>query len=127
MVYALRRRKEISFRTVAAIGGIGFLVILMYIVERLVGSNISFLMVGYLLGIALLTKYFERINMYDMSTNIMNSVEKMKEYGYIVFDDKYRYINANIFAKELFPEIKSWIVDMEVPASDIGKEILQYH
>lgn len=128
VIYALRRRREISFRTVAAIGGVGFLVIVMYIVERLIGSNISFLMVGYLLGIALLTKYFERINMYDMSTNIMNSIEKMKEYGYIVFDDKYRYISANNFAKELFPEIKSWIVDVEVPASDsyLYRGVVQY-
>lgn len=128
LIYAMRRRKQISFRTVFTISGIGFAVIFLYILERIVGSNISFLAVGYLIGIALLTKYFERINMYDMSANIVRSIERMNEYGYLVFDNRYRFVNANAFMAELFPEIKSWIVDKEVPPSDsyMYKEIVQY-
>ena len=42
----------------------------------------------------------------------------MQEYGYVVIDNKGRYISANENAKTLFPEIKSWVVDKEVPASD---------
>lgn len=128
LIYALKRRKQISFRTVTTISVTGFAVIFMYILERVIGTNISFLAVGYLVGIALLIKYFERINMYDMSANIVRSIEKVNEYGYLVFDDKYRYVNANFFAKELFPEIKSWVVDQEVPVSDsyVYKEVVQY-
>ncbi|MGN0341930.1 MAG: HD-GYP domain-containing protein [Roseburia sp.] len=128
LVYALRRRKEISFRAVVTLGFTGFTVIFLYILERVLGSNVSFLAVGYLIGIALMTMYFERINMYDMSANIVSSIERMKEYGYMVFDDKYRYVNANDFAKHLFPEIKSWVVDKEVPVSDnyLYREVVQY-
>ena len=128
VVYALKRRKQISFRTVTTMSVTGFSVFFLYILERSIGSNISFLAVGYLIGIALLTKFFERINMYDMSNNIVSSIERMKEYGYIVLDNKYRYVNANNFAKELFPEINFWIVDKAVPASDsyVYREIIQY-
>lgn len=128
LVYALKRRKQISFPAVITVSGIAFAVIFMYILERATGSNISFLSVGYLIGIILLTKYFERINMYDMSNNIVHSIERMKEYGYIVFDDKYRYISANNYLKELFPEINNWTVDKEVPVSDsyLYKEVVQY-
>lgn len=128
LIYALRHRKQISFRTVITISVTGFAVIVMYIMERLLGSDISFLAVGYLFGIMLLIKYFERINMYDMSANIATSVEKLKEYGYIVFDDKGRYVNANDLVRNLFPEIRQWIVDKEVPVSDsyVYRELVQY-
>ena len=118
MIYAIRKRRQISFRAVITMSGLCFAVFFIYIVERITGSNVSFLAIGYLIVIVLLNRYFERMNMYDMSANISNSIEKMKEYGYIAFDEEYRYVNANHYAKELFPEIENWIVDKEVPPSD---------
>ncbi|MGN1084738.1 MAG: hypothetical protein ACI4QX_07025 [Lachnospiraceae bacterium] len=82
------------------------------------GSEISYLSIGYLVGMLLLTKFFDRINMYDMSANIVSSIERMKEYGYIVVDNKYRYVSANDNIKELFPEIRGWIVDKAIPSTD---------
>ena len=128
LVYAIKDRRQTSLRTVMTISGTGFGIISMYILERVMGSNISFLAVGYLIGIALLIKYFERINIYDMSVNIVSTIEKMKEYGYFVVDDKYRYISANNYVKELFPEINNWIVDREIPVSGsyLYTEVVQY-
>lgn len=128
VIYAIRHRKEISTRTVVTISGIGLVVFFTYLIERISGSSISFLAIGYLIGIAFLTKYFERINMYDMSANISNSLERMSRYGYLAFDNKYRYISANTFIKELFPEIETWIVDEEVPVSDsyFYKVVVEY-
>ena len=128
LIHAIRKRNEISFQAVTSIGVGGFAIITMYIVERIIGSNISIMAVGYLIGIALIIKYFERINMYDMSSNIVSSIEKLNEYGYIVFDNKYRYVNSNDFIKKLFPEIKGWIVDKDIQASDsyLYREVVQY-
>ncbi|MGN0340667.1 MAG: HD domain-containing phosphohydrolase [Lachnospira sp.] len=128
IVLAFRKRKQISFRTVSTISITCFAVILMYILERVTKSSVSFLAIGYLVGIALLTKYYERISMYDMSANIVSSIEKNNKYGYIVFDDRYRYVNSNWVAKELFPEINTWNVDSDVPVSDtyVYKEIVHF-
>lgn len=128
LAYAIKKRTSISLRAVLTVGGTGCAVIFMYILERIIHSNVSFLAVGYLIGIVLMIKYFERINMYDMSSNIVRSIEKMKEYGYIVFDDRYRYVSANNYVKEIFPEIKDWIVDRVVPVSDsyLYKEVVAY-
>ncbi len=128
LLYAIKGKASISLRTVTTISGTGFAVIFMYIVERATGSRVSFLAVGYLIGIAFLIKYFERVNMYDISTNVAASMEKLKKYGYIVFDDKYRYISSNSYIKELFPEINSWIVDTKVSVSDtdLYKEVVEY-
>ena len=121
LVYGIRQRKYVSFRAVLTLSGTCFAVIAMYILERVLHSNISFLAVGYLFGIALLIKYYERLSIYDMSANIMNSIEKMKEYGYLVVDDKKRCINANDYLKELFPEIRDWTVEKAAPMHDLGK------
>lgn len=128
VIYALKQRKQISFRAVFAISITAFSVMFMYILEKATGSKISFLAIGYLFGIAIVIKYFERINMYDMSTNIVSSIEKINEYGYLVFDNKYRYVNSNKLAKELFPEIKEWVVDKKVPVSNsyIYRELIEY-
>lgn len=128
VIYALKSRKQISFRTVITISITSFSIMFLYILERATGTKISFLAIGYLIGIAIVIKYFERINMYDMSSNIVSSIEKINEYGYMVFDDKYRYVNSNNLAKELFPEIKEWVVDKKVPVSDsyVYTEIIEY-
>lgn len=118
IVYAIKKRKEIPTQTVVTMSFLCAAVFLTYIFERLVGSEVSYLPIGYIIGMLLLIRYFDRINMYDMSANILSSVEKMQEYGYVVIDNKGRYISANENAKALFPEIKSWVVDKAVPASD---------
>ena len=55
------------------------------------------------------------------------TMEKIKEYGYIVFDNKYRYISANDYMKEIFPEIKNWEVDHDIPKTDseLYKDVVQ--
>lgn len=44
-------------------------------IEKLVGSSISFISVGYLIGIVLLINYFDRLNAYDMSSNIISTLD----------------------------------------------------
>ena len=63
-----------------------------------------------------------------MTANISASIERMNEYGYIIFDNKYRYVNANDLIKKVFPEMQSWSIDQEVCVSDsyLYKECIQY-
>ena len=116
--YAIKRRKDIPTRTVVFMSVLCAAVFLTYVIERIVGSEISYFPVGSLIGMTMLMRYFDRINMYDMSANILSSVEKMQEYGYIVIDNKGRYVSANETVKLLFPEVKNWIVDKPVPVSE---------
>ena len=128
MIYAIWHRKEISTRMVVTISGIGLTVFVMYLAERIAVTGINFQAIGYLIGITFLIRYFERINMYDMSANIANSLETMKRYAYLAFDNQYRYVNANSFMKELVPEIENWTIDEEVPVSDsyFYKVVVEY-
>ena len=128
MVVALKKREKISFRVVITICIVGFSIFFMYIMERLLRTDLSFLSVGYLIGILFMNRYFERVKMYDMSTNVSGAVEKMKDYGYIVFDTEYHYLNSNEFVRELFPEMEGWHIDKKVPCSDseLYRNVIEY-
>ncbi len=118
-IYSIQKSSTVSTKTVTLMCILGIAVAGTYIFERIVHSSISYLSIGYLAASILMVNIAERINMFDMSANIAASVDRLKEYGYIEFDNKFRYISANDYAKELFPEItSSWHVDKSVPKSD---------
>uniref|UniRef100_UPI003FEEC45B HD domain-containing phosphohydrolase n=1 Tax=Roseburia sp. TaxID=2049040 RepID=UPI003FEEC45B len=119
LIYAIRRRSHISVRTVSVISVMGMGVVIAYLLERLLKSKVSYVSLGYLAATVCLVYLLERINIYDLTANIAISVERLGEYGYIEFDRKYRYVNANSYAKELFPAIEQeWRIDAPVPVSD---------
>ena len=118
-VYSIKKSSTISTKIVSVMSLLGISVAGTYILQRIVHTNISYLSVGYLIASILMVNIAERINMFDMSANIAASVDRLKEYGYIEFDNRFRYISANDYAKELFPEIvRTWHVDKAVPKSD---------
>ena len=119
LIYSIKKSNTVSTKTVSILCLLGIAVAGTYILQRIVHTNISYLSIGYLIASILMVNLAERINMFDMSANIAASVDRLKEYGYIEFDKKFRYISANNYAKELFPEItSSWHVDRQVPKSD---------
>lgn len=125
---ALKNRGRISIRLVTTISVVGSAIMLMYILERVIKTNISFLAVGYLIGIMFMNKYFERVKMYDMTSNVSGALQRVKDYGYLVFDNEYCFVNANEIIKKVFPEIENWVIDKKVPVSDsyFHNEVLQY-
>ena len=118
VAYALWKREQIAVKTTMTISLLGFSVFSMYILEMVLELKFSILTVGYVTGIAFLTRYYERITLYDMSANIASSVESRNNYAYLMLDDRYLYVNANALMKELFPEIEEWRVDRPVPETD---------
>lgn len=127
-IYAIHKKEEVSIQVILTIGGTGVAVISMYILEKILHINFALAPLGYLFGLALISKYYARINMYDLSSNLAVSMDKMEDYGYLIFDKQYRYFQANELAKELFPEIKEWKIDQPVPVSDtyLYKTVVQY-
>lgn len=126
-ILAVRGHKKLPLRTVIGASVMGVAIILAYIIGRGFVTDISFLSIGYLIAMIFIIRHFDRINMYDMSANILNSVEQRKEYGYLVLDDKLRYISSDRYLKEIFPEIDDWAVDRNIACSDslLYTEVIQ--
>lgn len=128
LVCSPKRRYKMSLRTVGGVSVIGFGIIIAYAVERLFKVEFGLMSMAYLAAMLFLIYSFDRLNMYDMSANIISAVEDKGEYGYIVFDKKQRYVSSNKYIREVFPEVNEWIVDKRVPPSDslLYTEAVQY-
>lgn len=126
-LWAIKMRKKLPIRTAIGASFMGIGIIVTYVLEKMLNSEISFLSIGYLVAMIFIIRYFDRLNMYDMSSNIISSVEQRREYGYIVFDNKLRYISSDDYLKEIFPEIKAWTVDKCVACSEslLYTEVIQ--
>lgn len=115
MITALRKRKEISIRTVISIVILSVVVAASYIIEKVTKSHISIISVGYLMATIFFMHMVSRINMYDLPSNVANTLDSMKEYGYVEFDSKYRVTGYNERIRELFPEVeKKWHIDEKI-------------
>ncbi len=128
LICALRMRNKLSYRIAIGASVMGFAIMASYLVERLLDTNASVISISYLIAMLFTISYFDRLYMYDMSANVISSIEERKEYGYIVFDRKFRYISSDSYAKEIFPEIDQWVVDAKAPlsGSQLYTEVVQF-
>lgn len=128
VVRGIIHRKRISVRTVIGTGATGLVIISAYIIEQIIDLNITLMSVGYLIVMVFIIKFFDRINVYDMTANIVSFVENRGEFGYIVFDNKNRFISCNGYVAETFPEVRGWVVDSTIPVSDspLYSEVVQF-
>jgi putative two-component system response regulator len=131
VVFVIRgmiHRNKISIRTVIGTGATGFVIISAYIIEQIIGLNITLMSVGYLIVMVFIIKFFDRINVYDMTANMVSFVENRGGFGYIVLDNKNRFISRNNYIAEIFPETEEWVVDSPIPANDspLYNEVMQF-
>ena len=111
-------KKRFSFKVILGTGCSALSVIGLYMLEQILKVNVSVVSLGYLVCMLFIIKSFDRINMYDMTANIVKFVENRVEYGYIVLDNKHRYISCNNYIVENFPEVTDWVIDHPVPESE---------
>ena len=60
----------------------------------------------------------QKVNLYDIESNLLNAFERRYGYGYITFDTDKRFMGCNDFAKKVFPELNELVIDEHVKPSD---------
>ena len=129
VIYAIRKCNNTPKNTIAVFGLIGVGLMGSYILESLLDSTVSYPPFVYVLGCILLEKNFRRVNTYDFSLIVAQSVERLSEQGFIIFDNKNRFVYANELLKNLFPEISmTWKRDSVVDVSNsfLYQEIVEW-
>lgn len=128
LIYSYRRSKTVSHKTVASICMFGIAVFATYLIGAAIQLSFDLVSVAYLFLSFFMLSFFERIDMYDMSSSIISTVDRIQEYAYIVFDLRNRYVNANAYAKLLFPELNDVRVDEYIRQGDsyFHKEVVDW-
>ncbi len=110
-ISAFFRKRSVSYKNTILFGLFLMVNFAIYLFDRLFKVNFEWNSVSYVISELIIILIYNRMNMYDMTYNVMRSWEKMEEYAYIVFDKKRNYLGANDLAKQYFEELKVQEID----------------
>lgn len=118
VVKAIKRKKDVSI-----INSVGLLVILfldnlVYVIEKTMKTDIDIIPAMYILSELTILYFLRRISLYDVSIISADSLIDNDQFGFVLFDNKLRYLGADETAKKWFPEIRDLNIDAVV--SDVG-------
>lgn len=132
IIYALVSQRKVSYKNTIVLGILGLLNIFVYAFERIFEVKVEFQPIALVIAEYTVLLLLRRVGMFDVSASVANALENNKDYGYIVFDKKLNYINANVTAKSFFDEIEKCRLDCPIDKkftslySDIVMPILTY-
>ncbi len=111
LVYTFIKKKNVS-RTVTILFMIAELVTgSLYFLGRIIKTPIEWYVIAYIFDEILFLVLIRRVGMYEVSETIASALEENSVYGYIVLDNKMRYMSSNNVAEEYLPELKNQKTD----------------
>ena len=113
-VRAFIRRSAVSYKTSVLYFLFISVNVVIYAFNRIFKIEFEWNSIGILVTDIIILTIYNRVDMYDMSYNVMRSWEKLEEYAYIVFDKKKKYLGANKLACLYFDELKDQEIDMNL-------------
>ena len=111
IAYSLLRKKQVP-RTIIYLLTMPYgICMLGFFVGRRMIQGIDLVPLCYVLAQAVYLLIAYRVNLYDISDTVIDSMVQEQTIGYISFDFRHRYLGSNEVAQQLFPELKDTAVD----------------
>ncbi|MGN0484346.1 MAG: HD domain-containing phosphohydrolase [Lachnospiraceae bacterium] len=115
VVYAFFHSTKVSFRTVAILGMTWILTTLLYGGQKACEIRLEILPFLYVVDLFVFLLMSNRMNLYAMTVDEEGDEEESREEcGRLVFDSRRNYMGGNLFAQQLFPELKKLRIDSPV-------------
>lgn len=111
VIRSVLEKRDMSKRTIADLSLLLFILSALYIVPKFFKVQIEVMPVLFTFVDLIVVRLFIKASLYDISSNLLNVFERRSEYGYVAIDTKYRYLGANDFAKEIFPNLSGMRID----------------
>ncbi len=127
VVYSWIRKKQVP-RTVLGLLVFPYIIcVLSFFLIRQIIPQIEFVPVGYVLAEIIFLIIAYRVNLYDVSDTVIDSMVREQGIGYVSFDFKNRYLGSNHTAQCILPELKDTALDErfgEKPAHQTIRQLL---
>ena len=85
-----------------------------YVVERFIHLGFDLEPVSYVIAQVIYLIIIKRLNMYDISDTLVDSLVQKGDVGFMSFDFKYNFLGSNETAREIFPELNEIKVDSSI-------------
>ena len=89
----------------------GIIVLFFYVVGRKITNQVDLIPLGYVLAQFIYLVIAYRVNLYNVSDTVIDSMVRERAIGYASFDFKYRYLGSNEMARSIVPEMSLMAVD----------------
>ena len=109
--YSLHRKKQIPRTILYLLIFPDVICMLSYFVGRRVLRTVDVVPLGYVIAELTYLMIARRVNLYDVSDTVIDSMVKERGIGYLSVDFKCRYLGSNQVAKELIPDLPELTVD----------------
>ena len=124
IIYSIVRRKKISYLYTMALGILEAATVAVYFVEREFRIGFDILPCSYVFMEFIILGIIQRIALYDGSQIVIYNSEDRREYGYIIFDTKKKYVGSSTVARYYFPELDNLKIDRHVNDRFIKNEFV---
>ena len=109
--YSLQRKKQVPRTILYLLILPDVICILSFFIGRKIVSTVDFVPLGYVLAELTYLMIARRVNLYDVSDTVIDSMVQDRGIGYISFDFRCRYLGSNHVAKQLVPGLRELAVD----------------
>lgn len=114
IIKAIKKRNDVSGKSMIVLLVAMILVTGTYIVERLLNLNVEIIPFAYAVCIVIILGMIRRISMYDIWGYAAESISKGTDYGFILLDEDNCFLGGNDEAFEWFPELKDVKIDTPI-------------
>ena len=87
------------------------IVILLYFAGSKITNKVDLIPLGYVIAQLIYLVIAYRLNLYNVSDTVIDSMIRERTIGYVSFDFKYKYLGSNETAKTIIPELSQLAVD----------------
>lgn len=114
LFYSLKRKNTVSRKNLWALIGLEIVTIAVFLIGRIIAPDVEVTPVNYVIDGWILLYLNRRVTVYSLEDNIISSLDKQDDYGYIMFDNKRNYLGANSLAIDIFPELEGCKIDRPI-------------
>lgn len=114
IVYSFARKQSVSFKSLVALSLLELLSIISFFVSRFLDSDMLVMPTVYVLDQFILLYICYRVKRYDISLNVMGTLEASNKDGYVSISSCGQFLGANEIAYSIFPELRRCRVDHKI-------------
>ena len=124
IIYSWFRRTQVSRVILILVFIPEFIALFAYFPGRMFVKEVDLLPVSYVIAQIMYLLIVQRINLYDISDTVIDSMVQSGETGFVSFDLKLNYLGSNGTAKRILPELSGLTVDRPISNERVLRETL---
>ena len=125
VVYSFFKRNEVSYIHSIIMGLLVFATASTYFLERIFHAKVEYLPFAYNIAEICLAILVFRMDKYEISNDILSAIERLGEHGYIVLDNKMKYVGRDETSIHFFPELKKAEIDRTITEPFLHAEFVE--